>query len=77
MKKDMKNEKLLEEQLGQVQGGLVNQIPTATIIYCLQPGCNWVYNGLVDGAEAARQAHTNATGHNQFAWSKPQDRFGH
>ena len=76
-KKDLKEEKLLEEQLDRVQGGFVSgQGTNATIIYCLQPGCSWVYNGLVEGLAAAQHAHTNATGHNLFGPYKITE-FGH
>ena len=77
-KKDLKEEKLLEEQLDRVRGGFVSgQGKNATIIYCLQPGCSWVYNGLVEGLAAAQHAHTNATGHNLFGSCKPPERVGH
>lgn len=79
-KKDLKEEKLLEEQLDRVQGGFVSgQGKNATIIYCLQPGCSWLYPyvGNAEGLAAAQQAHTNATGHNLFGSCKPPERVGH
>ncbi|MBP7330936.1 MAG: hypothetical protein KBA08_01250 [Firmicutes bacterium] len=78
-KKDLKEEKLLEEQLDRVQGGFVSgQGKNATIIYCLQPGCSWLYPyvGNAEGLAAAQQAHTNATGHNLFGPYKITE-FGH
>ena len=78
MKKDQKEEKLLEEQLDRVRGGFVSgQGKNATIIYCPQPGRCWGSNGLVVGLSAAQHAHTNATAHNLFGSCKPPERVGH
>ncbi len=71
MKRDPKNEKLLDEQLSQVQGGIVGSGEKNTsLVFCLHPGCNWACNRLHEELEAAKQAHTNATGHNMFGTSK-------
>ncbi|MBP7330938.1 MAG: hypothetical protein BWY65_01529 [Firmicutes bacterium ADurb.Bin373] len=67
MKRDSKDVKLPEELLGKVQGGTGPiVIRSISIIFCQQPGCGWFYDGPAEGASAAQQTHTNATGHNLF-----------
>ncbi len=70
MKKDFKNEKLLDAQLADVQGG--TQQPDSTMhIICQYPGCGWTFHGPDAEAMAAEQEHRNTTGHNKFtAWSE-------
>ena len=66
MKKDLKGEKLLEEQLDNVQGGL--SIPDfAVTTRCLVGGCGWQYSGAKETINAARAKHTREIGHNHFA----------
>ncbi len=65
MKKDLKDEKLLDEQLADVQGGAF-MIASIMNVVCLHTGCNWAFGGPDAEAMAAKQEHTNATGHNQF-----------
>ncbi|MBP7330937.1 MAG: hypothetical protein BWY65_01528 [Firmicutes bacterium ADurb.Bin373] len=61
MKKDLKNEKLLDEQLGRVQGGASKNIVT---VHCQQ--CPWTYEGPADVALTAQKIHTRDTGHRWY-----------
>ncbi len=66
MLKDLSAKKLSEKQLDNVQGGEFMGVENVRIS-CLYPGCNWAFQGTKDAGMAAKQEHTNATGHQEFA----------
>lgn len=66
MKKDLNDQVLSEQQLGNVQGGFgVCEEKCST--RCLFPGCDWTYVGTKEKAAMAQHKHTDETGHNHFA----------
>ena len=65
MKRDMKDVKLVDEQLMDVQGGFVAFGWTIVYITCLQ--CGKEISGLEQEATQAQQEHTRVTGHTSFS----------
>jgi len=62
VKKDPMDEKLLDEQLGKVQGGGTDK--RYLLISCLQ--CDWKYEGREDMAKYAQDMHFKARKHTQY-----------
>ncbi len=67
MKKDMEDVKLPDGKLAEVQGGTPGAYDIAgVVIHCKHPGCFWTAHCSVSVVPAAKSAHRNATGHDNF-----------
>ncbi|MBP7330942.1 MAG: hypothetical protein KBA08_01280 [Firmicutes bacterium] len=67
MKENLKDQRLPEGQLDQVQGGSYGR---DTVTFCCVT-CPWTFHGPAADMPAALQSHRNATGHTAFTEIKP------
>lgn len=68
MKKNLRDGKLSEKQLDNVQGGTLpgDSDRENYTVSCLYPGCNWTFRGTESAATGAKAGHTMSYGHSEF-----------